>query len=217
MATLSSRFSSLILLAMLNALSLSAFAQAVHALDYDTPAYVDFEFSEIAAPASERTISINLYRTGDFRQSTTVEFVTVEGTAEEGRDYKGTGGTLTFKPGEGYKTIYVDTLKPLDSDRAFQVKLTAPASTILLRDTVNVTLKATAQPIGPLRLEITRAADGTVVLSWDGDSNCALERSSDPGAKKWETVSCSATVTQNHCEVTQPANEVFYAYRLRQP
>src|SRR3954470_20736986 len=138
MATLSSRFSSLILLAMLNALSLSAFAQAVHALDYDTPAYVDFEFSEIAAPASERTISINLYRTGDFRQSTTVEFVTVEGTAEEGRDYKGTGGTITFKPGEGYKTLYIDILtNQLDADKAFQVKLTAPStSTVLLRDAV---------------------------------------------------------------------------------
>src|SRR5437879_5172617 len=79
----------------------------VHALDYYTPAYIDFEFSQITVYEEQPVAAINLYRTGDFRQFTRVSFATEEGTASEGKDYQGTGGTITFQPGEGMKQITV--------------------------------------------------------------------------------------------------------------
>src|SRR4051812_43658293 len=75
----------------------------VHALNYDTPAYIDFEFSQITVYEGQPAAVINLYRLGDFRQSTRVDFATQEDTASEGKDYVGTGGTITFQPGEGMK------------------------------------------------------------------------------------------------------------------
>ncbi|HEV8541854.1 MAG TPA: Calx-beta domain-containing protein [Verrucomicrobiae bacterium] len=219
MSVLSPLFLPLIPVILLNALSANISAQTFHTLDYDTPAYVDLELSEITAPSSERTIPINLYRTGDFRQSTTIEFATVEGTAEEGRDYKGTGGTITFKPGEGYKTLFIEILtNQFEDEKAFQVKLTASStSTVLLRDTVEVTLKPVPKPFSPVTLSISRDADGTIRLSWEGNSSYVLERSSDPASTDWETIPCSPTVTQGHCEVTQSPDGSFHAYRLRGP
>src|SRR5690349_6205951 len=71
----------------------------IHALDYDTPAYLDFEFRDMQVDEDDSAVLINVYRFGDFRQVTRVDFATEELTAKEGQDYKGTGGTITFQTG----------------------------------------------------------------------------------------------------------------------
>src|SRR5215510_11631276 len=60
----------------------------IHALDYDTPAYLDFEFTDVQVDEGNGAVLINVYRFGEFRQVTRVDFATEELTASEGRDYK---------------------------------------------------------------------------------------------------------------------------------
>src|SRR5687768_16316778 len=90
-------------LATLIATTLCAYGADFKALDYETPAYVDLEFSEVRVNEPAGAVTINIVRTGDFRRTTTVEYQTIEDEASEGQDYKGAGGTLVFRPGEGFK------------------------------------------------------------------------------------------------------------------
>jgi hypothetical protein len=203
-------------LTLLNALAVHA--GTVHTMDYATPAYVDFEFSEITTEANAKTVVVNLSRTGDFRESTTIEYVTEEGTAVEGKDYKGCGGTLTFKPGEGYKSISIDLLtnERSETNKTFQIKLTAGANTLLMRDSATILIKDAPAPVVPPKLEIALSPDSTIVLSWSGSPNAILERSADPSNGNWENVPCTPVTTEGRCEVKEPAAELFYAYRLKQ-
>lgn len=189
-------------------------------MDYATPAFVDFELSEIVAEENGPVL-INLVRTGDFRQSTTVDYATEEGTAIEGRDYKGSGGTVTFKPGEGYKTISIDLLRNdrSETNRTFQVKLTASgagagANTLLMRDTANIVIRDAPAPVLP-KLDIAPGSDSMIVLSWTGSVTAWVERSSDPVSGTWEKLPCTPTVSDSRCEVKEAASDLFYAYRLR--
>src|SRR5688500_11894550 len=84
-------------------LSTSISAADFKAKGYETPAYIDLEFSEFRVNEPARTVSINILRTGEFRQACTIEYQTTEDTATQGQDFRATGGTLTFKAGEGFK------------------------------------------------------------------------------------------------------------------
>ncbi len=195
-------------------------AEDFKALNYDIPAYIDLEFGEIQVDESAGTVSINILRTGEFRQTTTIEYQTSEISASEGRDYKGSGGSITFKPGEGFKTI---TLELLPDDEAeapesllFEITGSSPdtmvgrsSTTITISDS---TLVAAASP----RLEIS-ASQGQILLAWEGSDRCALERTTDPSTGAWESVACSVTVQGNRCEVLQTMDGRFYFYRLRAP
>ena len=52
-------------------------------LGYETPAYVDLEFTEMRVNEPAGTLAINIIRTGDFRQTTTVDYQTVADSASE--------------------------------------------------------------------------------------------------------------------------------------
>jgi hypothetical protein len=190
----------------------------LHAYGYDTPAYIDFEFSEISTEPGDKTVSINLNRTGDFRQSTTIEYATEEITAVEGRDYKGAGGTITFQPGEGYKTITIDLLPNPSSEtnRSFRVKLTGSNNyTVLMRDSVTISLPDGETALSlPAKLAVTAGSNGTILLSWQGEHQ-VLERSSNPASGEWEAVPCTPVATNGRFEVSQAAGGLFYAFRLR--
>jgi hypothetical protein len=208
-----------VILSAISALCLSAHLSAgtVHALSYETPAYIDFEFSEVTAVAGETSVILNLNRTGDFRKSTTIEYATEEITAVEGRDYKGSGGTITFKPGEGFRSIQIDLLAnptPL-TNRSFRVKLSASGSTVLLRDAAVVKLEdsQTALAVRP-RLDVAPGAPGSVILSWEGEHQI-LERSTKFTGEAWEPVDSPASMVEGRYQVSQPTSGAFYAYRLR--
>jgi hypothetical protein len=190
----------------------------IHAYGYETPAYVDVEFSEIATKPGDKTVSINLNRTGDFRQSTTIEYTTEEITAVEGRDYKGAGGTITFQPGEGYKTISIDLLPnpSTETNRSFRVKLSGSSNfTVLMQDSVTVNLPDAQGALSlPAKLEVTPGANGTIILAWQGEHQ-VLERSTNPAVGEWESVPCTPIATSGRFEVSQPAGGLFYAFRLR--
>src|SRR5687767_8412522 len=160
------------------------------ALDYETPAYVDFELSEVSVNEPAGTVAINIIRTGDFRRTTTIEYQTVEDDASEGADYKGAGGTLVFKPGEGFKTIVLEIIRDeeVESLESFRFELSSSdPNCMLMRSTALVVIEDQPVPIARPELQIAAAA-GKILLSWDGSDTCALERTETPAAGNWEPV-----------------------------
>jgi hypothetical protein len=190
----------------------------IHALGYDTPAYIDFEFSEISVYENQPAAVINIFRSGDVRETTRISFATEEGTATEGQDYKGTGGTITFQPGEGMKQVSIAIIADdeTEPDETFKLLLTDPSpGTLVLRDHITITIKDVAGPIATPKLEIVSAGPRKISLSWEGDPGYALERTVNAASDAWETVNVTPVVSGTHCVVTEPAGGVLYLYRLR--
>ena len=75
--------------------------------------------------------------TGEAGAEVTVEFQTVDGTAEAGSDYEADSGTLTFGVGETTQTISVPTLddSEQEAEERFLVTLSSPAGATLNDDT----------------------------------------------------------------------------------
>ena len=197
-------------------LSASLSAADFSAKGYETPAYIDIEFGELRVNEPAGSITINIFRSGDFRQTTTVEYQTSEVEASEGRDYKGTGGTITFQPGEGFKTITLEILADEQSEAAesFLFELTgAGPNTVLGQASAIIWIDDFAPGISQPSLEIAAASNSEIVLTWFGKPT-AVERSANPGTG-WEQLDCTPVVEGGRCEVIQPITETPYFYRLR--
>ncbi len=79
------------------------------------------------------TITFTVLLSAAYDQEVTVNFATVDGTALAGVDYVATSGTLTFAPGETYKTITVDVIYPASyPDGYFYVHLSDASTNALI-------------------------------------------------------------------------------------
>lgn len=188
------------------------------ATDYETPAYVDLELTQVRVNEPAGTIAINIIRTGDFRQTTTIDYQTVEDDASEGEDYKGAGGTLVFKPGEGFKTVTLEILRDERAESAesfrFEISSSDPKA-MLMRTSALVTIEDAPAPVSQPKLQIASAGNGQIRLSWEGSQACALERATTAGAgATWERVACSPEVNGSRSEVLQAVGGKLFFYRL---
>src|SRR4051812_40939785 len=77
------------------------------AQNYDTPSYIQFSAPRFEVTETATNAVVTVVRTGDYRKTTSVEYATVEGTAEVNVDFQACGGTLTFPAGQSYKTITI--------------------------------------------------------------------------------------------------------------
>jgi hypothetical protein len=216
-----SKSQSAFLLAIIIALifvSVSISAAELKAQGYTTPAYIDIEFSEYRVSESDAVVAIQLIRSGDYRQTSTIEYQTSEIDTSEGQDYKGAGGTITFQPGESYKTITLEIIsdETAESPESFAFQITsADPNSVITRVSATVWIEDAPLAITQPRLEIVSAPDGSVLLSWDATGPCALERSANPAAGLWESVPCTPMVEGTRHQVTQPLTTTLYFYRLR--
>lgn len=187
------------------------------ALNYDTPSYIEVEAGELVAREDRKTISVTLFRTGEFRVITRVDYLTIERTASGGRDYKAAGGTVVFQAGEGFKKITLELLpdSEVEEDETFELKLSARSEQVIItRDLATITIQdAPATP----RLNITPARDRQIRLSWTGSSNAILERAADPASSEWHALPCQVNASGEECEVIEPADGQLFFYRLRNP
>ncbi len=62
------------------------------------------------------SLTVTVNRSGDVSSTTTVDYMTSDGTAKAGSDYTSTSGTLTFAPGELSKTFAV----PIIDDNLYE-------------------------------------------------------------------------------------------------
>ena len=210
--------SSLLLGSVLACLTATQSFSQIRPYSYDTPSFIDIESTEVSVPEDAGSVAINLYRTGEFRQNTTINYKTVAGNASEGSDYKGAGGTVTFKPGEGFKTVLIEIMPDANGeaneDFAVQISTDDP-NALIMRESVKVTIEDQSRPIsGQPQLEIIPGPENTIILGWEGSASHSIERTLNP-ASGWEPVQCEKSVRGARCEVTQPAGGPLYFYRLR--
>jgi hypothetical protein len=209
------QFKTLLLSACVLANVVSALA-GVSVLDYRTPSYVQFELPTLSVGDDRTNLVVTIYRTGEFRQQTSLDYQTEEGTAEEGVNFQATGGTLTFPAGQSYKTISI----PLTatsvgaSNRTFTVKLSNPAVNC---EVVGSTCQVTITNAAPIVAKLSVRKEGTgIVLSWNGVQNeQILERRAGLVGSSWEAVPDGAEWKGDHYEYVEPVTGVQYFYRLK--
>ena len=96
------------------------------------------EFSVVLTPASEQIV--------------TVDYATEDGTAEAGKDYAATNGTLTFSAGERTKTIIVAIIDDalVEPDETFTVTLSNPSNAALADAMATAVGTVTNDDTGPV-------------------------------------------------------------------
>jgi hypothetical protein len=212
-----SAFMLLIILALIF-FSVALSAADFQAKGFETPAFVDVESSQLRVNEPAGTITINLFRTGDYRQTSTIDYQTSEVEASEGKDYQGTGGTIIFQPGESVKNVVLKVMPDAETETAesFVFEITgSSANTVVGRASVTVWIDDAPNAGLEPALEITSAGQGNILLSWINARPCALERSSEPANGTWEPVSCTPILDGERFEVVQPSTGIAYVYRLR--
>jgi hypothetical protein len=187
---------------------------------YDTPAYIDFERTSFIVREDQTNLVIGVVRTGEFRQSASVDFRLVEGTASAGSDYKAAGGTIYFPAGQSFKTISLSILSDgqAEPDETFELELFNPgANVVLMHNSATITIQDAPQIVATLpRLQISPAPEGGVALSWpDNGTSCVLERTERPAGGLWEPVEDEPVLYEGRRVVIQPVTNTFYTYRLR--
>lgn len=184
---------------------------------YDTPAYIDFYLAELTVSESTTEVELVVHRTGEFRQTFQLDYLTVEDTATEGRDYKSTGGTLVFEPMETFKTITVGIIRDEQTEgvETFTVELSSTEpSAFIVRDSATVLIDDA--PPGPPELQIRPGTAGSIILSWAAGTDCVLERAPGINAAEWETVPAEPVLNGERHEVQESVSNSLYIYRLRQ-
>src|ERR1043166_2108913 len=86
----------------------------------------------VVAEGSNGTVTarFNVQLIGDTNEICSVDYATVDGTAQAGSDYIAAGGTLTFVPGETSKTVAVTVTgdAPVEPDEDFYLRLGNPVN-----------------------------------------------------------------------------------------
>ena len=215
------RSQSAYLLAMIIALifvSASLVAADLRGAGHTIPAYIDLEFSEQRVNEPAGSVVINIIRSGDFRQTIIVDFQPSEIEASEVQDYKGLGGTITFQPGEGFKTVVLEILADEQSEGPesllFEVTASGP-NCVISRGSCQIWIEDTAATLSNPRLEITPGGIDSVLLSWESSRPCSLERTLDPASGSWEQVDCFPDVSENRYQVVHRREGPIYFFRLR--
>ena len=183
---------------------------------YETPAYIDFQLGEWSVDENQAEVEIVVVRTGEFRERFTLHYETVEESATQGRDYKGTGGTIVFQPMETFKTIKVGILQDdlEEGDESFFILLSSDEpKAFFVRQAAPVFIReAAAVPV--LKVRAGEPGTSTIVLSWSGE-DCVLERASNLKGGQWEVVEAEVMKNGAQCEVRQAISNPVYLYRLR--
>ena len=134
----------------------------IKAYDTSTPSYIEFGAPRFEVGGNETNAVIVVVRNGDFRKLAAVDYATKDGTAEGSVNFHVCGGTLTFAPGESFKTINIPIIREEpEPAKTFQVELTAATvETIVTTPTAEVEILSP-----PPSLTITGAGK-KIGISW---------------------------------------------------
>jgi hypothetical protein len=134
----------------------------IKAYGYDTPSYIEFGAPRFEVSGMETNAVVTVVRNGDFRNLAAVDYTTKDGTAEGAVNFHPCGGTLTFAPGESFKTINIPIIRDEpEPAKTFQVEMTAATvETIVITPTAEVEIQSP-----PPALTITGAGK-KIAISW---------------------------------------------------
>ena len=95
-------------------------------------ATIQFSSATYAAAEGDGSATITVTRSGDLTAISSIQYATSDGTANDGTDYTGASGTLTFLPGEDTLTFNVPILDDTIDETDETVTLTLSNPTIAL-------------------------------------------------------------------------------------
>jgi hypothetical protein len=135
----------------------------LHLSESNGPGKLGFAVTSMAAPENSGTASVLVERTEGTDGTVTVRYATVDDTAIAGRNYLAQAGTLTFAPGEIFKSISIPLVddQSYGGDVQFNVHLSDPAgaSIGLATETVKVA-DDDKPPVLSLQLPLTSVSEG---------------------------------------------------------
>jgi hypothetical protein len=184
---------------------------------YETPTCIDFETTEIRVSRGSSNVVVNLVRTGEFRDYTQVDFQTEAGTAKENEDFRATGGTLVFQPGEGYKSILIplNTNSPATGGETFRILLsTSSRNTILAHQSATILIESVGIS-SAMRLAITKGEGNSIHLTWPKSTTRYLLESARGCGQEWQAVEAEPTLVDSRYQLEQSQAVPGAIYRLR--
>jgi hypothetical protein len=112
-------------------------------------------------------------------QTVTVQYATMNVTAQAGQDYTATSGTLTFAPGVTSRTIIVTILSDtlIEGNETFKVVLSNPVGAVLSRSMGIGTIQDDDAPAAPISAQFIRRDDwgagfvADLVITNNGSTN----------------------------------------------
>ncbi len=120
-------------------------AATLNIVDEDKGGTVKLGAATYTVAEAGKTVGITLQRSLGAASGVVVQFATSDGTAEAGRDYTATSGSVTFNAGETTKTVHVPITNTtvVDGSRTFTFELTGatpPGTVIGTPDSALVTI-----------------------------------------------------------------------------
>ncbi|EDO35472.1 predicted protein, partial [Nematostella vectensis] len=162
------------------------------------PAVIEFATTKCAVMENDKLVKIGVMRSGNLNVSASVNFETIDGTAESGSDYVAKKDVMVFKPGETLKHLDIEIIddNEWEENEIFFVKL-APydmkdAGTVVGKQSITeITIINDDEP-GVLSLqkpsfvikesigkanflvERTGGTDGTIKVTWKTTDQSAI-------------------------------------------
>jgi hypothetical protein len=101
--------------------------------NHDPARTVEFDTAAVTVSEAAGTVLLTVRLSAAARFPVTVAYAVDGGTATAGQDFKLSGGTLTFKPGETEKTFVVRIVNDTRAEptETVRVRLSAPANAVL--------------------------------------------------------------------------------------
>lgn len=191
------------------AATLSVSAQYT-AKNYDTPSYVQFSSARFEVNGTETNAVVTVVRSGDYRKTAAVGYITQDGTAAANVDFQPCGGTIVFSSGQSVRTITIPILRETSAGAAksFQVQLQEPAAnTIVLTDSAEIEIMA---DLPSLEIEL---AGGGLLISWP-DTGLPYQLEAQVNGF-WSAVTTEAASEDGVLSVTVAPEGQVVLFRLR--
>jgi hypothetical protein len=108
----------------------------------DDESSVSFTNTSYQVSETGPAVTINVVRSGALNTAVTVDYMTMDGSATAGSDYRGTNGTLIFAPGAIFKTITIPISNDVldETNETFTVILKDPLGGAQLGTMTNATV-----------------------------------------------------------------------------
>jgi hypothetical protein len=202
-------------------LALSLFG-ASHAgpkpFSYVIPAEIELNNSHYSVSHTETEAVIALIRTGEYRESASVDFTTRAGTAVAGVDYTEIRATVVFPAGQSYQEISIPihaTNNPGEK-KTILLELSNPGPNVFItRADATLVIEYNEEMELP-RLHIKAGPRNTLELFWSADcADFVLEKSQDPTADSWKKVEFAPITRGEVCVVMEPVSGAYNFYRLK--
>ncbi len=147
---------------------------------------LQFQHASYPSGQASDSVKVTVIRTGNTSGISSVSYATADGTAQAGKDYTSTVGTLNFASGEQSKTILIPILNnaAATTDTSFQITLSS-ASGATFGSITSATLTILKIVAGPGRILINSGnADSQYLQSFnvDGSNGFTLTPYRSPGA-----------------------------------